>query len=257
MDIINRAGVDVGIVRTAAQHSLVSHDSFVIFLDDAVNRISADCARAKLEEYRQKGWKPLAAWERDAAGETDTHACTVSRRIIANQQLPFYVIAAIGGYELLVYLDATWTGGPETGFAVTLAHELRHVWQYFNAPVVFHAQTPLSWVVPPQLTPCELDAEKAAKRVLRQMYGGEGVRSYLETELVRCKPKHREVLERLTALDETADPQIEEETIALLEQHAAAIRNFQHQYYVGRPPMPGIPELCELLRGRSDVKLRP
>jgi hypothetical protein len=57
------------------------------------------------------------------------------------------------------------------GFVLTLAHELRHAWQYFNAPVVFYAQTPLSWVVPPQLTPCEIDAERAAKRVLIHIYG--------------------------------------------------------------------------------------
>jgi hypothetical protein len=254
MDIINRAGVDEGIVRKVAQHSLVSDDSFVIFLDDTVNAVRADSARAKLEEYRQKGWKPLPAWEKDTTGESDTHAGTVPRRIIGSQKLSPYVIDAIGARELLVYLDATWTGGPQMGLALTLAHELRHAWQYFNAPVVFHSQTPLSWVVPPQLTPCELDAEKAAKRVLRQMYGNEGVRAYLDAELARCKPEHRDVMEHLAALEDTADPKIEEKAIALLEQHAVEIRKFQLQYNF---VMSGIPELSEALRGRGDVRLRP
>ena len=200
MDIINRTGLDEGIVRKVAQHSLVSGESFVVFLDNALNAVRADFARAKLQEYRQKGWKPLSAWEKDAMGESDTDACTVSHRIIANQKLPSYVIAAISGYELLVYLDGTWTRAQEMGFVLTLAHELRHAWQYFNEPVVFHSQTPLSWVVPPQLTPCELDAEKAAKRVLGQMYGDSGLHAYLDAELARCKPEHREVMERLAAL---------------------------------------------------------
>ncbi len=56
------------------------------------------------------------------------------------QKLPTHAIDAIDGHELLVYLDATWTRGPEMGFVLTLAHELRHAWQYFNAPVVFHSQ---------------------------------------------------------------------------------------------------------------------
>src|ERR1700680_5020890 len=106
MDIINRTQVDGSIVTTVAQHSLVFDESFVVFLDDAVNAVVADSARAKLEKYRQKGWKYIQpAWEQKAAGERDVHACTVLRRIIATQKLPVYVIDAIGGYELLVYLD--------------------------------------------------------------------------------------------------------------------------------------------------------
>lgn len=86
-------------------------------------------------------------WEKDAPGESDIHACTICRRMIANQSLPSYVIEAIKGYELLVYLDATGTEAPEMGFAMTLAHELRHSWQYFNVPVVLHSQTRLSWAI--------------------------------------------------------------------------------------------------------------
>src|SRR5260370_696786 len=176
MDIVNRAAVDEGIVRTIALHSSVAGESFVVVLDDKVNAVGAEAARAKLDQYRQKNWKSVQpAWEKDATGENDTDACTVSRRIIADQKLPADVIAEIGAYDLLVYLDATWTRGQEArrpdgvtgkeqqmGFVVTLAHELRHAWQYYNAPVVFHSQTPLSWVTAPQLTPCELDCDKAA-----------------------------------------------------------------------------------------------
>jgi hypothetical protein len=254
LDIVNRTRLDDALIRDVAQRSLVVGESFVLFLDDGVNSVRADFARTKLEEYRQKGWKPLFGWERDATGETDTHACTVSRRIIGNQQLPRYVIEAINEYELLVYVDATWTRGPQMGLVLTLAHELRHAWQYFNAPLVLHAQTPLSWVMPPQLTPCELDAEKAAKRMLRQIYGDIGLRAYLDTELARCKPEHREVLQRLAVLDDTSDQKIEATTIALLEEHAAKIRKLQRE---NNFVMPGIPELSDALRGRSDVPLRP
>ncbi|HEX4427570.1 MAG TPA: hypothetical protein VH079_19370 [Terriglobales bacterium] len=105
---------------------------------------------------------------------------------------------------MLVYLDATWTGEREEGFVLTLAHELRHVWQYLNAAIVFHAQTPLSWVMLPQLTPCELDAEKAAKRMLVQMYGEKHASEYLTAAGAGCRPEHREVIERLANLDPTS-----------------------------------------------------
>lgn len=65
MDIINRTGRDEGMVRTVAQHSSVAGEIFVVFLDDA------------------------------SAG-TGHHAFAVSRRIIATQKLPRYVIEAIG-----------------------------------------------------------------------------------------------------------------------------------------------------------------
>jgi hypothetical protein len=253
MDIINRAGIDEGIVRTAAQQSSVAGETFVVYLDDKVNAVRADAARAELDEYRQKNWKPLAAWEQQTTPDSDTHACTVSRRIIVTQKLPAYVVAAIGAYDLLVYIDATWTRGGEMHFVLTLAHELRHAWQYFNAAMVFHSQTPLSWVTAPQLTPCELDAEKAGKRVLVEMYGADAARAYLDSELANCKPEHRETTERLAALDPAADPSLEANTIALLEQHAAEIRKYQLEYNF---VMPGIPELVKALRGRSSVRLR-
>jgi hypothetical protein len=253
MDIVNRAGADERIIRTVAQHSSVASESFVLFLDDKVNTVCADAARKNLEQHPT--WQHMQpGWKKDATGENDTHACAVSRRIIADQKLPAWVIAAIGAYDLLAYLDATWTRAGEMDFVVTLAHELRHAWQYFNAPVVFHSQTPLSWVTAPQLTPCELDCEKTAKRVLREIYGDEAMRAYLDAELVRCKPEHRETTERLTALDPTADPNLEANTIELLEQHAAEIRNYQREHNF---VMRGIPELTEVLRGRSDVRLRP
>lgn len=140
------------------------------------------------------------------------------------------------------------------GFVLTLAHELRHAWQYFNAPLVIHSQTALSWVVQPQLTPCEIDAEKAARRVLGQMYGDARVRAYLDSELARCKSQHRDAMEHLAALDPAPDPDYEAKTISLLEQHAAEIRNYQLQYNF---VMPGIRELSEALQGRSDIRLRP
>jgi len=254
VDIDNRSGADESVVRRLAHHSSVSGESFLVFLDDKVNAVRAEFARAKLDEYTRKAWKPLPAWERDATGETDVNACTVSRRIIANQKLPTHAIDAIEGHELLVYLDGTWTRGPEMGFVLTLAHELRHAWQYFNAPVVFHSQTPLSWVVPPQLTPCELDAERAAKRVLGQMYGDSGLRAYIQAELASCKPEHRDVMDRLASLDATTDPQLEAKTISLLEEHAAEIRKIQT---ANSFVMPGIPELSDALLGRTDVQLRP
>jgi hypothetical protein len=254
MDIINRGRVEESIVRDLAQRLIDSGGNFLVFLDDAANVVRADYARAKLLEYRAKGWTPIAGWEQDVTGENDIHACTVARRIIARQQLPGYVIEAIAEYELLIYLDATWTQAPEMSFVLTLAHELRHAWQYFNVPLVFHSQTPLAWVVAPQVTPCELDAERAAKRVLIHMYGDSGVRSYLDVERTRCSPEHRELIERLTTLDPEADPEIEAKTVTLIEQHAAEIRRLQFEH---KFEMPGISELSDTLRGRSNVRLRP
>jgi hypothetical protein len=45
MDIINRTRIDDAIVRTVAQHSSVSAQSLVVFLDDRVNAVRADAAR--------------------------------------------------------------------------------------------------------------------------------------------------------------------------------------------------------------------
>jgi hypothetical protein len=254
MDIVNRARVEEAIVRDIAQRLPCSNENFLVFLDDRVNAVRAGYARTKLLEYKAKGWTPLAGWERDVTGENDVHACTVARRIIGRQQLPGYVIETVGEYELLVYLDATWTQAPRMGFVLTLAHELRHAWQYFKVPLVFHSQTPLAWVVPPQLTPCELDAERAAKRVLIHMYGDSGLGAYLDVERTRCSPEHREVIERLATLDPEADSEIEARTIVLLEQHATEIRRLQLKH---KFEMPGIPELSDALRGRSNALLRP
>jgi hypothetical protein len=253
MDIFNRSGIREAIVRDVAQRAGVADAKFILFLDDVVNSIVATAARKNLQEH--PNWQYMRpGWEKDATGDNDHHACTTSRRIIGNQKLPAYVINAIEGHELLVYLDATWTTGPEMGFVLTLAHELRHVWQYFNAPIVFHAQTPLSWVVPPQMTPCELDAEKAAKRMLGQMHGDGKTRAYLTAQLAACRPEHRETMERLAALDPATDPQTEAHTIVLLEQNAAEIRKLQRQYNF---VMPGILEVIELLRDRCDICLKP
>ncbi len=253
MDIFNRTAIDEKRMRDIAQHSGVDGEPFLLFLDDKVNSVLADFARSKLEEYRLENCQyNCPAWEQEATGESDIHACTVSRRIIASQKLPAHVIDIIGAYELLVYLDATVTGGPDMTFVLTLAHELRHVWQYFNAPVVFYSQTPLSWVIAPQLTPCELDSEKAAKRVLGQMYGDAAVSAYLDVELAACKQEHFETTQRLAALDPAADPHTEANTIALLEEHAEEIRKVRRG---NNFDMPGISELMYALRGRSTVRL--
>jgi hypothetical protein len=55
MDIINLAPISDVIVKTVAQHSLGAAEDFILFLDGAVNAVRANVARAKLEEYRQKG----------------------------------------------------------------------------------------------------------------------------------------------------------------------------------------------------------
>jgi hypothetical protein len=224
--ILNRPGIDEAFVLDLARRSAVADRDFVLFLDNTLNAVRPDHARAKLEEYRKKGWKPLHKSERDANGGNDSRACTVNRRTIATQKLPVYVIEAIEGYDLLVYIDATHTREQGPDFVIALAHEFRHAWQYFNAPVVFFSQTPLSWVHPPQETPCELDAERGAKRVLEDVYGAPAAREDVNNELARSKPEHREVLQRLATLDTAADPQSEKKTLQLVEQHAAEIMKF-------------------------------
>lgn len=253
MDIVNRSRIPEALAQDVARRAGVADARFIVFLDDKVNSIVADAARKNLQDH--PNWQYMrSGWERQATGESDVHACTVSSRIIASQNLPAYVIDAIGEYDLLVYLDATWTDEGEEGFVLTLAHELRHVWQYLNAAIVFHAQTPLSWVMLSQLTPCELDAEKAAKRVLEQMYGDKQASAYLSAAVAGCRPEHREVIERLATLDPTSDPEIEKQTIALLEQHAAEIRKLQREHNF---VMPGITEVIELLLGRHEICLKP
>jgi hypothetical protein len=43
----------------------------------------------------------------------------------------------------------------------------------------------LSWVHPPQETPCERDTEKASKRIPGHIYGDAAVRAFLQEELAR------------------------------------------------------------------------
>ncbi len=259
MQIINRTTIDEAFAQDIARRAGVADRDFVLFLDSAVNAVRADYARSKLEEYRRKGWKPVFGWDRDATGENDHHACTVNRRTIGTQKLPAYVIEAIDGYDLLVYVDGTHTKEQGPDFAITLAHEFRHVWQYFNAPVVFHSQTALSFVHPPQETPCELDAERGAKRILEDLYGVAAAREYLAKELATCNPEHRAVLQRLAALDPTADPEMEKKTLQLLEQHAPAIRKYQADARARFPDymMPGLLELTEAMSGKSNTHLLP
>jgi hypothetical protein len=252
MEIVNRTRIDGAIVRNVAQRSTVAGERFIVFLDNAVNAVRADFARGKLQEYRQKGWKFIPAWEKDATGENDIHACTVSRCIISSQQLPPYVIEAIGTYELLVYLDATWTGAARDGIhadarprASPCVAVLQRAGRVSFADAVVMG-------CPAAVNALEPDAEKASKARPSSVVWRRSVRIYLETELARCKLEHREVLEHLAALDETADPKIEAETITLLEQHAAEIRKCQLEY---KFVIPGIPELSEALRGRTDARL--
>jgi hypothetical protein len=256
MRIINRTAIDETFVRDIAQRAAVLDRDLVLFLDNTTNAVRADHARAKLEEYRQKGWKPLYGWDRDATADNDSHACTVNKRTIGTQKLPAYVIEAINGYDLLVYIDAMYTKEQGPDLVIALAHEFRHVWQYFNAPVVFHSQTALSWVHPPQETPCELDAERGAKRVLEDLYGPATAREYVNREVAHCPPEHREVLQRLAVLDTADDPEMEKKTLRLLEQHAAAIRKFQADGAARFPGyiMPGLLELTEALRGKSAIR---
>lgn len=260
MNIINGTPIGDSPVKEIARRSGVADREFVLFLDDRLNAVRAEYARVKLEEYRLNNWQfPSVKWHEDATGENDHHACTVHKGTIANQKLPQYVIDAVSGYDLLVYVDATYTKQPGMGFAFALAHELRHAWQYFYMPVVFHSQTALSWVHPPQETPCELDAERAAKRLLSEMRGGVAVREFLNSEIAACKPQHREVLERLGRLDIAADPQVEAKTIELLKRHAAEIVKIQTDARVQFPGyvMPGVSELTEALSTNINIRLMP
>lgn len=259
MRIMNRTMIKETFAQDIARRADVADRAFVLFLDNAVNSVRADFARSKLEEYRRKDWKPVYGWDKDATGENDHHACTVNRRTIKTQELPTYVIDAIDSYDLLVYLDGTHTKKADQDFVIALAHEFRHVWQYFGVPVVFHSQTALSFVHQPQETPCELDAERCAKRILQDVYGPAAAREFFATELATCKPEHREVLERLATLDPTADPDIENKTLQLLEQHAPAIRKYQADARARFPGymMPGLAELIQALSGKSNIRLAP
>src|ERR1041384_741462 len=82
------------------------------------------------------------------------------------------------------------------------------------------AEAPLSWVVPPQSTPCEVDAEKAGKRIAGQMYGEDDLRGYCDVARACGHPEYFEVTENLILLDPAPDPEMEAKTITLLEHHA-------------------------------------
>jgi hypothetical protein len=110
---------DGGQVSCIERRETVHHISVLRL---ATRQLCLDISFAALSASSSQGVScggTTSAWERDATGETDINACTVSRRIIANQKLPTHAIDAIDGHELLVYLDATWTRGSEMGFVLT------------------------------------------------------------------------------------------------------------------------------------------
>jgi hypothetical protein len=106
----------------------------------------------------------------------------------------------------------------------------------------------------PQLTPCELDAEKAAKRIAISLFGAAHVRAQLDAELRTCATEHREVLQRLYDLDTAADSDVEEQTIRLLQEHANEIRRIQREHGF---TIPGLTDLCSCLGGKATIDLLP
>jgi hypothetical protein len=256
MRLINNSSIPEESVWRVAQLAEVKQYNFVVVLDTAVNSVRADYAKQKLTEYRSKGWKPFQSWETDAAGESDFHAYTAHRGMIDNQQLPQHVKDAIVGSDLLVYVDGTWTGSDAINFALTFAHELRHAWQFYNVPIVFFSQTPLSWVMPPQSTPCEVDAEANGKLIAENIFGGATVADHLAAQIATCPPEHRDVWARLKENDKQTRSRemLEAETLHLLKQNAAEIRKLQSMYNF---EIPGIRELSMYAEGKLHVSLLP
>ena len=160
------------------------------------------------------------------------------------------------GFDLLVYVDGTWTAGDAIDFVLTFAHELRHAWQFYNLPIVFFSQTPLAWVMQPQSTPSEADAEKNGKAIAEIIFGREAVSAHLAAELATCRPEHREVLARLKESETQALPSeiLESETLHLLNEHASEIRTVQLKNGF---QIPGIRELIEHAREKLAISLLP
>ena len=256
MRLINNSGIPEEQVWQVAQLAEVKQNNFVVVLDTAVNSVRADSAKQKLTEYRSRGWKPLPSWETDATGESDFHACTVHKGTINNQQLPRHVKDSIVGSDLLVYVDGTWTAGAAIDFALTFAHELRHAWQFFNVPTVFFSQTPLAWVMAPQSTPCEVDAEANGKAIAENIFGVAAVGEHLTAQIANCRPEHRDVLVRLKESHTHARSRelLESETLRLLNEHAAEIRTLQSK---DNFEIPGIRELSMHAQGKLHVSLLP
>src|ERR1035437_3298003 len=242
MRLIYNSGIPEKQVWQVAQLAEVKQHNFVVVLDAAVNSVRAYSARQKLAEYRSRGWEPPPSWETDATGESDIHACTVHQGIINSQLLPRHVKDFTVGSDLLVYVDGSWAAGDAIDFVVTFAHELRHAWQFYNVPIVFFPQTPLAWVMAPQSTPSEKDAEADGKAIAENIFGPPAVSAHLAAQIASCRPEHRDVLVRLKESDTHARSLelLESETLLLLTEHATEIRTLQSK---NNFEIPGIREL--------------
>jgi hypothetical protein len=261
MRLQNSAAVSATLVETVARKMSVDTYDFILFLDKRVNSIKADQSRAqadywkaRIEEYHSRGWgtHPLSSFEKqNPSPQDDIHACTAHREGLENEQIPEYAKRSIDDSHLLVYIDeTTCSKSDQIAFVVTLAHEFRHVWHFFNLPVVFFSQTTLSWVMPPQQTPAELDAEATARSAADGLFGIEVVRAYLEERVQTCPPEHRQTWEMLRVVKQSPVETVEAETIRLLEHYAPDIRRYQEE---NKFEIPGIRQLAEALKGKSRV----
>jgi hypothetical protein len=100
MHIINRSRIHEATVTAVALRSHVADNEFLLFLDDAVNTARADLASAKLEEYRQKGWKfTQPSWEKEATGEKDQPRNSPSRSLPPSAATTSWSISTPRGRE--------------------------------------------------------------------------------------------------------------------------------------------------------------
>ena len=207
MRIVNQCGFSLAFIKTLIQNSVPSGSPLLAYFDDKENRTRRDRAAARIEANLTRGWQPYA-WDLDLVDKLDAdwHAVFCAAEIVATQDLPEYVKAALRHGESLIYLDKTITASDPIFLVTTVAHECRHAWQYFVHPVVYFGHNVLNFVNPPQSLPAETDAELFAKRTAIEKFGEETTLAYVRKRLGSAPENQKWFWQRLIDLTEPEAP---------------------------------------------------
>lgn len=249
MDIINHAGIPPDLVARVASEAELPSRNILLFLDDQENHTRRDRAREKVEGNRKRGWE-VYPWDvQELEKDKDYHAWFCISELLQYQVVPEHVKESVSYHDSLIYLDATNLKGHRVLSVISIAHECRHAWQYYTSPLTYFGNIVLSWVMEPQLTPVEHDAEIFAKRLSMEILGSEAVSKYVEDQILSGPQEHREMWRRFATINSGQDHSVSEETRIALLENTRKLRETQEELQIDIPQLARVASLLSMSDG--------